>query len=52
MSFFKNLKILLKKQYIITYSASAGAFFKYLWGIIYICKGLKEPSGEGWSVHL
>jgi hypothetical protein len=27
-----------------------GAFFKYLWGIIYICKGLKElwrGGGEG-----
>jgi len=27
-----------------------GEFFKYLWGIIYICKGLKEPRWEGWSV--
>jgi hypothetical protein len=40
---FQNFQNRFEKHYIIHLF---GAFFKYLWGIIYICKGLKETHGR------
>jgi len=45
MSIFKNLRIDLKNITSFTYSASAGGHSLSIFGITYICKGLKEPRG-------